>query len=197
MTTQQSLYTLDHFTENLDRIVRAHSNGSVDARAIVTEARPYFSKLLSDTSWMDPKFRVPEEGKSVSYMMAKAPDGVWTVVSVVWWPGYSTAVHDHLIWGLVGVHEGVEEEERYTRLDDGSRQDYAELRKDGAALNEPGGISHLVPYEEDIHLIRNPGDTPSMSIHVYGGHLDQVLRNQYDLETGEIKKFRSSYKVTC
>jgi hypothetical protein len=36
-----------------------------------------------------------------------------------------------------------------------------------------------------------------MSIHVYGGHLDQVLRNQYDLETGEIKKFRSSYKVTC
>jgi predicted metal-dependent enzyme (double-stranded beta helix superfamily) len=91
MTTQQSLYTLDHFTEDLDRIVRAHSNGSVDARAIVTEACPHFSKLLSDTSWMDPKFRVPEEGKSVSYMMAKAPDGVWTVVSVVWWPGYSTA----------------------------------------------------------------------------------------------------------
>lgn len=198
MTIATPYRTLAEFTADLDRIVRSNTNGVVDARAIVDETKPHFERLLSDTSWLDPKFRIPTEGRIANYMLAKATDNSWSVVSTVWWPGYSTPVHDHLIWGLVGVYHGVEREERYKRLDDGSRPGYAELREVETVYNRPVSISHLVPPDEDIHLILNPDDRePSYSIHIYGGSLDGVLRHQYDLSTGEIKEFRSKYNIAC
>jgi predicted metal-dependent enzyme (double-stranded beta helix superfamily) len=198
MTIATPYRTLAEFTADLDRIVRANTNGTVDGQAIVAQTKPHFERLLSDTSWLEPKFRVPVTGQIANYMLAKAPDNSWTVVSTVWWPGYGTPVHDHLIWGLVGVHEGIERETRYLRTDDRSRPDHAELRELETVFNRPMSISHLVPPDEDIHLIKNPdSDKPSYSIHIYGGSLDGVLRHQYDLETGEIKQFRSKYQIAC
>lgn len=197
MAIESAYTTLEAFTADLDRIVRKHTNGTADGAAIVDEAQPYFERLLADTGWLEEKFKVPAEGRIANYMLAKAPDDAWTVVSTVWWPGYSTPVHDHLIWGMVGVWYGIEHELRYVRVDDRSRSDYAELRETGEAYNEPVSVSPLVLPDDDIHLIRNPGDEPSYSIHIYGGSLDGVLRHSYDLETGEIKEFRSKYNIAC
>lgn len=189
---------LDQFTRELDRIVRENTNGAVDGAAIVEEATPHFKRLLADMSWLDEKFQIPEKDGIANYMLAKGTDNSWTVVSTVWWPGYGTPVHDHLIWGMVGVWKGVELERRYHRVDDGSRPGYAELNEVGEANNQPGDVSILVPPDEDYHLIHNPSnDQPSYSIHIYGGSLDGVLRHSYDLETGEIKEFRSRYNIAC
>ncbi len=188
---------MNEFTAELDSIVRTHSNGKVDGASITAEAEPKFQRLLSDMSWLDDRFKVPEKGGIANYMLAKAPDDAWTVVSVVWWPGYGTPVHDHLIWGLVGVWDGVERESRYDRLDDGSTPGYAKFVERGTSLNQPSDVSKLVPPDDDYHLIYNPGDKPAMSIHIYGGSLDGVLRHQYNLETGEVTEFRSKYNIAC
>lgn len=197
MAIETANTTLDRFTNALDRIVRANTNGSVDGASIVEEAQPHFEELIADMSWLDEKFRRPVEGGIANYMLAKAPDDAWTVVSVVWAPGYSTPVHDHLIWGLIGVWGGEELERRFERLDDGSKINYAELRETDSGHNKPGDVSTLVPPDYDYHLICNDGDAPSYSIHVYGGSLDGTLRHSYDLETGEVREFRSKYNIAC
>jgi predicted metal-dependent enzyme (double-stranded beta helix superfamily) len=197
MAIETTSAALDTFTNNLDQIVRKNTNGTVDAASIVAEATPYFEELLADMSWLDPKFSEPAEGGIANYMLAKGVDDSWTVVSTVWWPDYGTPVHDHMIWGMVGVWMGVELERRYHRVDDGSRPGYAEMREIGVAHNRPGDVSGLVPPDDDYHVIHNTTDDPSYSIHIYGGSLDGVLRHSYDLETGEIKEFRSRYNIAC
>lgn len=197
MAIETANVTLDRFANELDRIVRANTNGTVNGAAIVQEILPAFSELLADMSWLDEKYMVPRENRTGSAMLAKAPDNAWTIVSTCFWPDYSTGVHDHLVWGLVGVWQGEEYEERYVRTDDRSRPGYAKMEKVGEATNMPGDISVLVPPDEDYHLIHNRLAVPSYSIHIYGGSLDGVLRNSYDMETGEIKGFRSTYQVIC
>ena len=44
-----------------------------------------------------------------------APDGVFSVVAVVWQPGQTIPIHDHGSWCVVGVYEGEEEEISYPR----------------------------------------------------------------------------------
>ena len=197
MAIETTSVALDKFTNTLDQIVRKHTNGTVDGGAIVAEATPHFEELLADMSWLDPKFQEPAEGGIANYMLAKGTDDSWTVVSTVWWPDYGTPVHDHMLWGLVGVWKGMELERRYHRVDDGSRDGYAELQEIGVANNHPGDVSGLVPPDDDYHLIHNVMDAPSYSIHIYGGSLDGILRHSFDLETGQIKEFRSSYNIAC
>ena len=189
---------LGRFVSTLDPIVRRHSNGTVDGLAIVGEVRPHFQRLLADTSWLEARYREPRNPEdATTYLLAKAPDGCWTMVSVVFPPGFSTPVHDHLIWGLIGVHQGLEQESRYKRLDGGDIPGYAKLRFAGTFQNEPVSISHLVPPAEDIHRIYNPLSTASCSIHIYGGHLDQVLRHKYDPDKDVVQDYRSKYVISC
>ena len=41
--------------------------------------------------------------------------------------GAQTPVHDHLAWGLVGLYRGTQDEDVFTRTDDGSSEDEASL----------------------------------------------------------------------
>ena len=47
----------------------------------------------------------------------------------VWPPGTGTQIHDHTSWGVFRCVVGTILEERYERLDDGSRFEHARLRK--------------------------------------------------------------------
>jgi hypothetical protein len=49
----------------------------------------------------------------------------------VWPPGTETRIHDHSSWGVYCCAVGSVLEERYERLDDGSRLDHARLKKSG------------------------------------------------------------------
>jgi predicted metal-dependent enzyme (double-stranded beta helix superfamily) len=123
------------------------------------------------------------------------PNEAYSITATVFDFGYSTTVHNHGTWGLIGVWRGEEREERFKRLDDGSRAGYARLRPAGSALNTPGSVTHLISPDEEIHRIHNLSPFPSCSIHVYGADLNGKLRQQYDLDTGAIKEFRTSVVV--
>ena len=183
-------YDLTAFTADLDAIVAEEAS----ERAMVARAKPLLARLLADVSWLDPRAAEPRGG-SVQYLLHRHPESAYSVVSVVFNTAYSTTVHDHGTWGLVGVWRGEEREERYKRTDDRSRPDYAELRPAGEATNLPGAVTHLVPPDEEIHRIHNAAPHPSCSIHVYGGDLNGKLRHQYDLATGAIKDFRTTVVV--
>lgn len=197
--TRSGVVELDDFAEQLDRIVTENSrNGSQDARSIVKAVRPHFEKLVADTSWLNEHYLRPtREGDDTTHMLAKAPDDSWTVVSVVFPPGFSTPIHDHVIWGFVGVASGEEHESRYRRHDDRSIPGFAKLEYAGDARNLPGDVAHIIPPEDEIHMIHNPLPTESVSIHVYGGDLDATWRHKFDPATDSVQDYISTFTVTC
>jgi predicted metal-dependent enzyme (double-stranded beta helix superfamily) len=108
------------------------------------------------------------------------------VVSFVWGPGQGTPIHDHRVWGLVGVLRG--RSVRAFRAD----QDGA-LHSVGTSVLHPGDIELLSPQDGDIHRVTNGlADGPSISIHVYGANIGAVARATYDLD-GREKRFISGY----
>jgi len=98
-------------------------------------------------------------------------------------------VHDHTVWGLVGVLRGAEKCEEYEHAGAGRP-----MRKTGEHLVEPGGIDAVSPTVGDIHTVSNAlADRASVSIHVYGANIGAVRRHVYERETGAVKPFVSGY----
>jgi len=110
------------------------------------------------------------------------------VVSFVWGPGQSTPIHDHRVWGLVGVLRGAERVERFDRRRDGSLAPV-----EAPVLLQTGTVDSFGPSLGDIHRVSNAyDDRVSISIHVYGANIGAVERATYD-EAGKPKRFISGY----
>ena len=111
----------------------------------------------------------------------------FSVVSFVWGPGQATPIHDHTVWGLIGMLRGAEEAQAFSR-------ENGELREHGAAHRlSPGQVEAVSPRIGDIHQVRNAySDRTSISIHVYGGNIGAVKRAVF-LADGSEKPFISGY----
>jgi len=182
-------YTLKEF---IDGVTRALASGQSDIDRI-RAVEPMLRMLLKNRFALEEKFRVPLSNSYAQYLVHKPVDDSFSIVSFVWLPGQKTPIHDHTVWGLIGVYEGEEEEERFKRLDDKSRPDYAELRSLGCHVSRPGDVSYVCPPNNDIHLVRNASSAPSLSIHIYGCNIGDRERHLFDRETCTVAPFRSGY----
>lgn len=108
------------------------------------------------------------------------PDGSFSIVVMVWLPGQSTSVHDHVTWCVTAVLQGTEYEEVY-RLAAGDRG--AELVTVTRNANPAGTVSGFAP-PGDVHRVTNIGAEVAVSMHVYGTDITRVgssVRRVYDL----------------
>jgi predicted metal-dependent enzyme (double-stranded beta helix superfamily) len=105
-----------------------------------------------------------------------------TIVHVVAAPGFTSPVHDHTIWAVVGQYRG-QEDNRFFEERDG------DLVEVGAQSIHPGEV---VPLDATIiHSIRNPSsDESCFALHVYGGDLIGSERSFWEPETGTKKPAR-------
>jgi len=102
-------------------------------------------------------------------LIAVAPSRRFSVLSLVWLPGQVTAIHDHISWCVVGVLQGKEREQRYgLRQGAGTSRWLVPLE---TTELEPASCSVLIPPEENIHRVRNAGESLAISIHVYGADI--------------------------
>jgi len=84
-------------------------------------------------------------------------------------------VHDHGSWGVLSCLFGAIDEIKYQRLDDGSREGFAELRPHSPLVMNPGETTSILPLNPGIHRLGNVAEGFSVSIHVYG----QPVRRGY------------------
>ena len=92
-------------------------------------------------------------------------------------------IHDHAhIYTLYGVLDGQETIERYERLDDGSKPDFAEIRQSGVLKAGPGDVDLVKPFE--IHVERNY-DVRSVAVIIRSEKSGGFLQGRYDPETGK------------
>jgi predicted metal-dependent enzyme (double-stranded beta helix superfamily) len=94
---------------------------------------------------------VGESGWSgVSRVLRADPDGMTLVQVRFTSPREPAAVHEHRAWWVLRVVNGQEIYTEYERLDDGTREGYADLRPGPERLLRPGEV--LIALGPAIHL---------------------------------------------
>jgi predicted metal-dependent enzyme (double-stranded beta helix superfamily)/rhodanese-related sulfurtransferase len=175
---------LRNFLQGLTEIVEAKP----DEPALLEAASGVLRELIAKDDWLPEIFAWPDPERYRQYLLYCDPLERFSVVSFVWGPGQSTPIHDHRVWGLIGVLRGAERSERFTRGPDGR------LVADGKAeLLRAGQVDVVGPQNGDIHRVSNAfDDDVSISIHVYGGNIGAVGRATYD-DAGHERVFISGY----
>src|SRR5215211_4709699 len=163
-----------------------------DAKAGECEIRVHggaaLRELVAADDWLGPEFCVPDLNSYRQYLLYCDPLERFSVVSFVWGPGQRTPVHDHTVWGLIGMLHGSEIARNYTA------EPCGRLAMAGTESLVPGEVTAVSPTIGDIHLVENAlRDRPSISIHVYGGNIGAIARHIFVPETGEVKPLVSGY----
>lgn len=156
---------------------------------LVNESKKYLQTLISTDAWLPEFCTIPHPDFYQQYLLHADPLERFSVVSFVWGPGQKTPIHDHMVWGLIGMLRGAENGQRFGHNVQGKLVQFGEETR----LNQ-GEIEVVSPSIGDIHIVKNAyDDQTSISIHVYGANIGAVKRHVYDAETNSVKNFVSGY----
>jgi predicted metal-dependent enzyme (double-stranded beta helix superfamily) len=170
------------FCRAVDRAVGSDSEAAAD------EVARAFPALLGDDSWLAGPWELSGADAYQQHPLYIDPDGRFSVVSFVWGPGQFTPIHDHGVWGVIGMLRGAERAQRFRRGDGGRLMPAGDSR-----LMQPGDVDVLKPSEGDIHRVANAlSDRVSISIHAYGANIGAVERHIFS-EDGASRPFVSGY----
>lgn len=160
-----------------------------DEARILREGAPLLRDLVRHDDWLAPQYaKAPDSGYS-QYLLHLDPQHRFSVVSFVWSPGVLTPVHDHTVWGMVGVMRGAEFCHEYDWPQPGQP-----MKRKGSHRLEPGDIDTVSPTVGDVHAVENAfKDRPSISIHVYAGDIGRTERHVFDAASGAVRRFVSGY----
>jgi predicted metal-dependent enzyme (double-stranded beta helix superfamily) len=157
-----------------------------DEAILLTEGGQALARLIAEDDWLPESHAQPSPQRYQQYPLYVDAAGRYSVVSFVWGPGQNTPVHDHTVWGLVGVLRGAEIAERFTI-------GAGRIESLGSERLESGMVDAVSPRVGDIHRVRNAyADRVSISIHVYGADIGAVRRHIYD-DSGQSRPFISGY----
>ncbi|QCI12684.1 cysteine dioxygenase [Pseudomonas putida] len=162
-----------------------------DEATLLDQGQGLLRSLVSHDDWLPDALAQPDPTRYQQYLLHCDSRQRFSVVSFVWGPGQQTPIHDHRVWGLIGMLRGAEYSQGFTRTAQGT------LEPDGAPVRiDPGHVEAVSPRIGDIHQVSNAfTDRVSISIHVYGANIGAVSRAVY-LADGSEKPFISGYSNT-
>jgi predicted metal-dependent enzyme (double-stranded beta helix superfamily) len=172
--------TLNDLVKSVKSVLAMESEPEQWAPSVARILRPF----LGDPRLLTLEQRQPDPERYRQHVLYVEETGAFSIVALVWLPGQSTAVHDHVSWCVIGVHQGREHEVSYRLIRDG-HDEY--LLPIGEHTHRAGSVAALEP-PGDIHTVFNPGPGTAISIHVYGADVRQLgssIRRRYDLPVVE------------
>jgi len=101
-----------------------------------------------------------------------------TVLNVIWAPWMTLLPHNHLMWAVIGIYTGREDNMFWRRIrgDAGGKVEAVGARALSVRDAEPLG-------RDVIHSVTNPIPRLTGALHVYGGDFFAVPRSEWDAET--------------
>jgi predicted metal-dependent enzyme (double-stranded beta helix superfamily) len=171
-------YTLSEFVTDL----RGIAADTKEHEQIITRVIPLAKRMAVSEDWLDKRYYAcdPEQGFGV-HLLHEEPDHTLAVFAVARLPHRATPPHNHGTWAVVVGVDGPEKYTFWKRLDDGSRVGYAEITQIGARVISPSGVARFLPPQ--IHSVDNETNEVTLSLHVYGKHINFTGRSQFDPET--------------
>jgi predicted metal-dependent enzyme (double-stranded beta helix superfamily) len=187
---------LQSFIDELERLLagREFFDPAAPPGEFLAQAADALGRLVRLRSWLPPAYARPHAQYYRQLLLYRDPESRFSIVSFVWGPGQRTPIHDHQVWGLVGILDGAEYSQSYRPHPLGEER---ALVSDGSAKRlQAGAVEILSPAEGDIHMVYNAfDDRTSVSIHVYGADIGSVERWVYPADTPAAlrKRFVSGY----
>jgi predicted metal-dependent enzyme (double-stranded beta helix superfamily) len=176
MTT--TLHALD--TDELEKL------SDLPTESALQRAVSFLAHLARDPAFLEP-YVLPllrEAGARQDWYVAHTfdgQDGSYCLQVFVWPAATRTQIHDHTSWGAYCCVVGSVLEERYERLDDGSQLNHARLKKAWElSWSREDGVSTVLPYDEGVHRVGNPGSRTAISLHLYGPRIGEFDGRDYD-----------------
>jgi 3-mercaptopropionate dioxygenase len=169
------------FVQDMTRLVERHG---ADEPRMLDEGEKLLKGLIANDDWLPDEFAAPSPESYRQYLLYCDPLERFSVASFVWMPGHRTPIHDHTVWGLVGVMRGEETCDEFSST----------IRKVHSHASKAGEVDRVSPSIGDIHVVSNAGDKVAVSIHVYGANIGAVKRHVFDPATGQPKEFVSGYQ---
>ncbi|WP_051633638.1 cysteine dioxygenase family protein [Bacillus sp. UNC41MFS5] len=156
-------------------------------KEIVTKLKPHFQSFIESEGLVPDSYKIPAEEKYRQYLLYRPEDEAFSIVAFVWGPGQTAPIHDHLVWGLVGIYEGAIEETRYREKQNAPDEAGLHLDLVDTVIAKKHDISFVYPPNADIHSVRNPFDEMAITIHIYGTDIGKQNRHSYQKEPYQIK----------
>jgi predicted metal-dependent enzyme (double-stranded beta helix superfamily) len=172
------------FIASFDRLVDAEP----DEPRLRQDGARLLETLVDRDDWLAPEHAVADPARYRQVLLHLDARRRYSVVAFVWGPGQETPIHDHTVWGLIGMLRGAETSQGYRYVG------VSRLAAAGApTLISAGQVEAVGPAIGDIHRVRNAfDDRVSISIHVYGGDIGRIERTVY-AEDGGRTPFVSGY----
>lgn len=171
--------------------VSAAVSQTPDEAPLLDQVATALAALVRHDDWLPAEFAQPDPERYRQYALYVDGAERFSVVSFVWGPGQRTPIHDHTVWGAIGVLRGAETSQAFAPAADGSWQAHGAPHR-----LEPGQVETVSPRIGDVHQVSNAfADQVSISIHVYGGNIGAVARHTFDPK-GTVKPFVSGYSNT-
>lgn len=176
MATQR----LPVFQKFIDDLRQAFEAGP-DTGAAMEKARSLLEGLVQDEGLRAHSKDWPSTEGHKNLLLYEDPDYGFAINAVVRTPNRKGGIHDHAhAWTAYGLLDGVEKLERYSRLDDGSKEGYAEIKLDSVSESGPGTVDLVPPF--DIHSEKG-GPGRSVAVIVRSERLvGRCLQGRYDPE---------------
>jgi predicted metal-dependent enzyme (double-stranded beta helix superfamily) len=129
-----------------------------DERQILSRGRPLARRAaLAKQSWLKPyMYEADSEQGFGVHLLHEQPDHTQAIFAVSWLPFFE-------------------------RTDDRTRPGHAELKKIGEKVFGVGELAAMPSGA--IHLVWNETDKATLSLHIYGKHINFTGRSQFDLES--------------
>lgn len=178
-------YTLENFVEDL-RLIAVQTQ---DEQTIIEQVAPLAQRLaLAKDTWLEERHYACDEEQGFGvHLLHEEADHTLAVFAIAWLPHRGAPPHNHGTWAVVAGVDGPEKNIFWKRMDDGSQQGYADIQWNGERVFELGDTVCFVSQE--IHSVVNESEEVTVSLHVYGKHLNYTGRSQFDPETKTDKAF--------
>ncbi|MDR6714932.1 putative metal-dependent enzyme (double-stranded beta helix superfamily) [Pseudomonas hunanensis] len=187
MSQPLRLERLRHFIGALSDLIEQNP----DEATLLDRGQGLLASLVAVDDWLPEALAQPSPDRYQQYLLHCDSRQRFSVVSFVWGPGQRTPIHDHRVWGLIGMLRGAEYSQGFARSEQGG------LLPAGAPVRlDPGHVEAVSPRIGDVHQVHNAfDDQVSISIHVYGANIGAVHRAVYAVDGSE-KAFISGYSNT-
>jgi predicted metal-dependent enzyme (double-stranded beta helix superfamily) len=174
---------LRQLIERINALPTSPNAGIAESAAVAMQ------ELVATDDWLPEAMAQSHPIHYQQHLLYADPRDRFSVVSFVWGPGQRTPIHNHTVWGVIGVLRGAEYSQRFDISAAGAPRPVGHEERLSA-----GAVDIVSPTHGDVHLVRNAfDDRVSISIHLYGGNIGKIQRSVFDPATGQPKEFVSGY----
>jgi 3-mercaptopropionate dioxygenase len=152
--------------ERLDAVIHCEQPSRIPelVKAVLLDAMRTNALALPD------RFHTARPDTYARRLLHRDPAGAYTAVVMTWGPGQKTALHDHAgIWCVECVVDGTMEVAQYDLTS--AKDETFRFERRNHVVAGRGSAGCLIPPFE-YHTLGNVEDTPSITLHVYGGEMD-------------------------